>query len=204
MFSFFYQSYAKYQTGRNPPAYTPEYKKVLAKAGIKIHYYSGEITISDSYKDLCTTLLKAEYQAPDNSLFHSDIFWITMDRVHSRNKARIVRDITPSIISSAEYLFSHSTSGLDHLKEEIDRSKVNTVLLLVLNRSPILHLGFYHLCLLTAKLRNSNIIRRLRSRRCLLGICFPLLLCEVTVRPTMYGSISCPLIFSAARMNSIL
>ena len=81
--------------GDNPPAYTPEYEEVLAKAGIKMYYHPGETTISDSCKKLCTTLLEADYDPPEDSLFHGDFFWMTLDRVRSRNEARLVRDITP-------------------------------------------------------------------------------------------------------------
>jgi hypothetical protein len=66
-------------------------------------------------------LLEADYDPPEHILFQGDLFWITINMVHSRNEARVVRDITLYIIPSAELLFARGVSGLEYLTEEINR-----------------------------------------------------------------------------------
>lgn len=58
--------------GENPPAYSPEYEGVLAKAGIFMYQYLGQVTISDICKELCVILLGGEYEPPEHSLFQDN------------------------------------------------------------------------------------------------------------------------------------
>jgi len=43
-----------------------------------------------------------------------------LERVRSKNEARVVRDIIPSLIPSAELLYIHGASNHQHLTEEIN------------------------------------------------------------------------------------
>lgn len=105
--------------GENPPAYSPEYEGVLAKAGIFMGKYLGQATISDTCKELCVILLSGEYESPEHSLFQDNSFWITLEKVRSKNEARVVRDITPSVVPSAELLYTRGDQDLQYLTEEI-------------------------------------------------------------------------------------
>ena len=106
--------------GENPPAYTPEYEDVLAKAGIFMYQHLGPATISDTCMELCATLLNADYEIPKHSLFKDDLFWMALERVRSKNEWRVVRDIMPWIVPSAELLYIYGVSNLEHLIEEIN------------------------------------------------------------------------------------
>ena len=105
--------------GENPPAYSPEYEGVLVKAGIFMYQYLGQVIISDICKELCVILLDSEYETSEHSLFQDNSFWITLEKVRSKNKARVVRDIMPSIVPSAELLYTHGVQDLQYLTEEI-------------------------------------------------------------------------------------
>jgi len=106
--------------GDKPPAYTPEYENELAKAGIFMYQHLGQAIISDTCKELCATLLNGQYETPKYSLFKEEFFWMTLERVRSNNEARVLRDITPSIVPSAELLYICGASNLQHLAEEIN------------------------------------------------------------------------------------
>ena len=106
--------------GVNPPAHTPGYEQqILTPAGIILDQQFGEATILDDCKQLCTILLDAKYEPPEHSLFQGDLFWKTLNGLRSRSEARVMRDVTPYIVPSAELLFIHGASELEHLIEEI-------------------------------------------------------------------------------------
>ena len=85
---------------------------MLEPAGIMIDQQLGEAAISDGCKELCTTLVNATYEPPQNSLFEGNLFWKVLNGVRSRNEARVVRDISPWLIPSAELLFMRGFSEL--------------------------------------------------------------------------------------------
>ena len=60
--------------GDNPRAYTPKYEKVLEKAGIFMDAYQDEGAISDACQQLCSDLLRGEYEAPEGSILQGDQF----------------------------------------------------------------------------------------------------------------------------------
>ena len=105
--------------GDNPRAYTPKYEKVLEKAGIFMDAYQDEGAISDACQQLCSDLLSGEYEAPEGSIFQGDQFWAVLRRVHTWNKLRVFRDITPLIVPSAELLCIRGNDHLEHLIEEL-------------------------------------------------------------------------------------
>ncbi|KAK2756539.1 hypothetical protein FQN54_005432 [Arachnomyces sp. PD_36] len=114
-------SYAQsIKDGDNPRAYTPGYEKVLEKAGIFMDAYPNRKAISDSCQQLCSDLLSGEYEPPESSHFHGDRFWTILQRVRTRNESRVFRDITPSIVPSAELLYAHGNCHLEHLAEEVN------------------------------------------------------------------------------------
>ena len=106
--------------GDNPRAYTPKYEEVLAKAGISMNAHQRQATASNDCLRLCDDLLSSEYDPPDRSLFHGDLFWTVLDRVHARNESRVCRDVMPSIVPSAELLYLQGSDHLEHLTEELN------------------------------------------------------------------------------------
>ena len=192
--------------GENPPAYTPEYEKILANAGIQMYVHEvGETAISDDCKELCTTLLEADYEPPENSLFHGDFFWVTLNRVRSRNEARVVRDITPYIVPSAEHLITRGASGLSFLIEEIEGEWSKCIPLAGPQLTPDFAVGLPPSVFTDSEIAKLKYYTAPQKPTMFTkNFYFPFLLCEAKVRPTIYSSISCPLIFSAARTGLIL
>ena len=106
--------------GEYPPAHTPAYEtQVLEPAGIIMDQQLGEAAISDDCKQLCTILVDATYEPPENSLFENNLFWKVLNGVRRRNEPRVVRDISPLLVPSAELLFMRGFSELKDLTEEI-------------------------------------------------------------------------------------
>ena len=105
--------------GDNPRAYTPKYEKVLEKAGIFMDEYQDQATVSDACQQFCNDLLSGDYEAPEHSIFQDDQFWTVLRRVRTRNELRVFRDVTPSIVPSAELLCIRGDHHLEHLIEEM-------------------------------------------------------------------------------------
>lgn len=106
--------------GQYPPAHTPLYEKqILEPAGIMMYQEEGEAAISDDSEKLCTTLVQATYEPPQNSLFEGDLYMKVINCVRSRNEARIVRDVSPWLVPSAELLFMSGVLKQKDLIEEI-------------------------------------------------------------------------------------
>ncbi|KAI9779374.1 MAG: hypothetical protein M1816_003601 [Peltula sp. TS41687] len=121
-------SYAQsVKQGDNPAAYSPEYERVLEKAGIFMHQHLGQATISDTCKMVCATLLAGRYEGPKHSLFQGNLLGRILARVRSRNEARVLRDITPSLVPSAELLFIRGASHLEHLTDELNAEWVKCI-----------------------------------------------------------------------------
>jgi len=191
--------------GDNPPAYTPEYENTLAKAGILMYEHLGHATISDTSKELCTTLLDADYEPPEHTLFQGDSFWITLDRVRSRSEARVVRDITPYIVPSAEILCTRGISGLEYLTEEINAEWSKCIPLAGPQPKPDFAVGLPQSAFTDIEIEKLKYYKAPQKPTLFTGnLYFPFLLCEVKVRPTISSPISCSLIFSAARTDLIL
>lgn len=106
--------------GDNSLTYTSEYKNTLVKADILMYKHLRHATISDTSKKLCITLLNADYKFLEYTLFQSNFFWITLNRVCSRNEARVIRDIMLYIVSLAEILCTCDILGLEYLTKEIN------------------------------------------------------------------------------------
>ncbi|KAL7922889.1 hypothetical protein ACQKWADRAFT_291716 [Trichoderma austrokoningii] len=104
--------------GKSYPYQEPQYEIMLQTNGCFLNKPS--IGIDDKSKDLCLELLTSGQTMPQDSLFRDDLFDITCNRVSYRNGARVLYDITPLIVPSAESLFIHGSSHLEILRESIN------------------------------------------------------------------------------------
>lgn len=73
----------------------------------------SEVGTTATSESLCRTFLETEQTFPDHSLFGDDLFEETCEMVWNKNEARVVRDISPLIVPSAEIL---AIRGAKHLK----------------------------------------------------------------------------------------
>ncbi|KAL8634895.1 MAG: hypothetical protein Q9228_007557, partial [Teloschistes exilis] len=106
-----------------PDARSPRYESLLQAAGI---YMSRQLGVVDPPTDGCRlllrTLINTEQEVPDDSLFNEDLFEDFCQWIADRNEARIVRDLTPLLIPSAELMNLRGASHLRHVIEAIDES----------------------------------------------------------------------------------
>ena len=71
--------------------------------------------ITDNNKRLCQRLLNTAQATPRDRLFRDNLFEQTCDKVKTRNKARVVEDISPLIAPSAETLTTYGATELQNL-----------------------------------------------------------------------------------------
>ncbi|KAL9120227.1 MAG: hypothetical protein Q9187_003218, partial [Circinaria calcarea] len=71
--------------------------------------------ITNNSELICQELLTAGQDFPQDSLFRYDLFEETCNKVHNRNEARVVEDISPLIAPSPETLKTYGAVELEHL-----------------------------------------------------------------------------------------
>ena len=74
----------------------------------------SKLGIIDASRTLYKTLLEKDQPVPQGSSFCDSQFKATCEKIRSRNKARVIQDITRLIVPSAETL---ETQGATHLVE---------------------------------------------------------------------------------------
>lgn len=181
--------------GEYPPAHTPAYEKqVLEPAGIIMDQQLGEEAISDGCKQLCTTLVNAKYEPPQNSLFEGNLFWKVLNGVRSRNEPRVVRDISPWLIPSAELLFMRGFPELKNLTEEIQGDWTKCVSLVGPLPRPDFTVGFQSSAFTNDEIEKLRYHGAPEKPTLFTGdLYFPFLICEVKVRSIINKHILCVL-----------
>ena len=90
--------------GKNPLVKSRRYEQILVSAGIYMDDDDKVATTNDS-KTLCQTLLNVDQTVPHDSLFNDDLFRRVCQRVRNKNEARVIRDLSPLLVPSAEILY---------------------------------------------------------------------------------------------------
>ncbi|KAL8924719.1 MAG: hypothetical protein Q9208_003909 [Pyrenodesmia sp. 3 TL-2023] len=107
--------------GDMPRAYTAGYEQVLARANIVMQSSNSlSLRVTAQSQSLCEDLQKGNYDLPLNPLYHDDAFTVLLERLRSRNEARVLRDLTPMILPSVEHLDILGCPAMSHLTEELD------------------------------------------------------------------------------------
>ena len=106
--------------GDNPIAWTRQHAEKMQEAGLIMAEYQTQAVISDNCRRLCNSILEADYPQPQGPLFQKDRLLKVLDQVQFRNEARVVRDITPIVVPSAELLFISDQPGLEHITEAMN------------------------------------------------------------------------------------
>ncbi|KPM42309.1 hypothetical protein AK830_g4256 [Neonectria ditissima] len=125
---------------KSAPYRDPRYKALLETKGSFMD--KSELGIIDESKSLCRTLLDKKQQIPKDSLFRDDIFEATCQKVEDRNEARVIRDITPLIVPSAEILATYGAKNLDCLIESTNEGWSNSLPLTSTRPQPDYSVGF--------------------------------------------------------------
>ncbi|EHK24854.1 uncharacterized protein TRIVIDRAFT_61612 [Trichoderma virens Gv29-8] len=161
----------------------PRYKALLATKGSFMD--KSDLGIAEASKRTCHTLLSAEQTIPKESLFRDDLFDQTCRSVEDRNEARILRDITPLIVPSAEILAIHGSIGLKCLIEILNEGWNNSVPLTGARPQPDYSVGFWREAFTATQLNKLSpfigdfIAGDLSYFMATYSLYFPFLACEV-------------------------
>jgi hypothetical protein len=102
----------------------------------------SDVGITEESKNTYYTLLSSEQKIPKDSLFWDDLFKQTWQKVEDRNEARVIRDITPLIVPSAEILCTYGAKHLDILVESVNECWNNSIPLTGTRPQPDYSVGF--------------------------------------------------------------
>jgi len=107
------------------PYQDARYETILATKGSFMG--KSELGVTATSKSLCRTFLETEQTVPDDSLFRDDLFEETCEMMRNKNEARVVRDISPLIVPSAETLAVRGAKHLKILIESVNEGWNNSI-----------------------------------------------------------------------------
>ena len=112
--------------GKNPAVKSRRYEQILLSAGIYMDD-DDKVATTKECKVLCQTLLNADQAVPHESLFNDDLFKRFCQRIRNKNEARVVRDLSPLLVPSAEILYLRGATNLEHLIETVDEGWIKSI-----------------------------------------------------------------------------
>ncbi|OAA34696.1 hypothetical protein NOR_08325 [Metarhizium rileyi] len=125
---------------KSAPYRNPRYESLL---GTKSSFMvKSSLDIISSSKSLLETLLKAQQTIPVDSLFQDDIFEATCQKIHNKNEARVIQDISRLIVPSAESLATFGAKHLNILIESVNEGWNNSLPLTGTRPQPDYSVGF--------------------------------------------------------------
>jgi hypothetical protein len=102
----------------------------------------SNLDVAGESKTLCRSLLEKQPAVPDGSLFRDDIFESTCQKIHNKNEARVIQDITRLIVPSAESLATFGAKHLDILTESVNEGWNNSIPFTSTRPQPDYSVGF--------------------------------------------------------------
>lgn len=102
----------------------------------------SKLDITSESKTLCKSLLEKNQTVPECSLFRDDIFESTCQKIHNRNEARVIQDISRLIVPSAESLATLGAIHLEDLVESVNEGWNNSIPLTGTRPQPDYSVGF--------------------------------------------------------------
>ncbi|KAI2470182.1 hypothetical protein F4781DRAFT_185783 [Annulohypoxylon bovei var. microspora] len=122
------------------PFQDARHESILVTKGIFFDKY--ESGFSATSKDICKMLLEGQQAFPNDSLFQDSLFQATCEAIRKANEARLVRDISPLIVPSAETFALRGDKHLDILIESVNQSWSSAILIIEDYPQPNYSLGF--------------------------------------------------------------
>ncbi|KAK1808197.1 hypothetical protein LTR12_017447 [Friedmanniomyces endolithicus] len=104
--------------GENPTAHTRRHEEKMEETGLIMADRQG--AISDQCRELCKRILVATAAVPVSSYCRKKQLHKVLERLRYRNEARVVRDVTPLVVPSAELLHIGGNTGLQHAVEALN------------------------------------------------------------------------------------
>ncbi|KAG8425870.1 hypothetical protein J3459_008661 [Metarhizium acridum] len=125
---------------KSAPYQDPRYETLL---GTKSSFMvKSSLDIISSSKSLLKTLLIAQQTIPADSLFRDDIFEAACPKIHNKNEARVIQDISRLIVPSAESLATFGAKHLNILIESVNEGWNNSIPLTGTRPQPDYSVGF--------------------------------------------------------------
>lgn len=115
----------KPREGKSAPYRDQRYETLLGTKGSFM--FKSNLDIAGESKTLCRSLLETQQALPNSSLFRDDLFESTCLKIHSKNEARVIQDITRLIVPSAETLATFGAKHLDILTESVNEGWNNSI-----------------------------------------------------------------------------
>ncbi|KAI9789608.1 MAG: hypothetical protein M1816_005917 [Peltula sp. TS41687] len=109
--------------------------------------------IDDKSQIDCQSLLELAQSVPLASLFGNDVFSNTMQTIEGRNEARVIKDISPLIVPSAENLATLGHRHLDILVENVNEGWNESIPLTSPRPQPDYSVGFRRSAFTDAQLK---------------------------------------------------
>jgi hypothetical protein len=125
---------------KSAPYQDARYKSILATKGSFMG--KSELGAKNTSKIDCRTLLETKQTYPGDSLFRDDLFEETCEMVRNKNEARVVRDILPLIVPSAETLAIRGAKHLKILIESVNKGWNNSITITQTRPQPDYTVGF--------------------------------------------------------------
>ncbi|KAI0388850.1 hypothetical protein F5Y17DRAFT_172469 [Xylariaceae sp. FL0594] len=102
----------------------------------------SKLDVTSESKTLCKGLLEGQQTFPEHSLFNDNLFDSACQKIHNRNEARIIQDISRLIVPSAESLATYGAEHLDNLTESVNEGWNNSIPLTGTRPQPDYSVGF--------------------------------------------------------------
>lgn len=115
----------KSRESKSAPYRHAGYPTLLATQGSYMKESKLGITVEN--KNTYQKYLSEKQELPENSLFRDDLFKALCEKVHTRNEAIIVQDITRLIVPSAENLAIYGATKLGCLVESVNEAWTNCI-----------------------------------------------------------------------------
>ncbi|KAF2728559.1 hypothetical protein EJ04DRAFT_569426 [Polyplosphaeria fusca] len=125
---------------KSAPYKQPRYETQLKECGSFMGKFVEGI-IAES-RELCQKLLYTEQPPPEDTLFDEQLFETVLESVKGRNETRVLRDISPLLVPSAEVLAIRGAKHLDILRETTNAGWNDAIPFLGPRPQPDYGLGF--------------------------------------------------------------
>ena len=131
---------------------------------------------------MCKTLLTSEQTVPKDSMFRDDLFRATCDKIQDKNEARVIRSITPYIMSPNPQLKVGATH-LEHVIEGVNETWTGNIAVEGPLSKPDYSVGFRRSAFSDDRLKKlDKLIGSIFDTSLFVATCqmyFPFLTCEV-------------------------
>lgn len=133
-------SNAKTREEKSAPYKDPRYDEILQLANFFTRddpHGPKPLSVTE-YKQLCSK----ETTLPSDTLFADDVFDKFCERIQVRNEAKIIADLRPLLVPSAETLILKGEISLEHLVESVDEGWNQTIQITYPRPQPDFSVGF--------------------------------------------------------------